>query len=64
MESDGRVEVCVILTQPVYDILDTAINVEVFVNDNSIYIPSNVDIASKWNNNCFMFIVMLPASIF
>ena len=64
MESDGRVEVCVILTQPDTDILDTTINVEVFVNDNSIYIPSNVDIASKLNNNCFMFIVMLSVSIF
>ena len=61
MESDERVEVCVILTQPDTDILDNSVNVEVFVDDNSIYIPSNVDIASKLNNNinCFVFIIKL-----
>ena len=51
MERDDRVEVCVILTQPDYDILDNSINVEVFVDDASINIPSNVNVASKLNNN-------------
>ena len=51
MESDGSVEVCVILTQPDYDIIDNSVNVEVFVDDDSIYIPNNVPIASKLNNN-------------
>ena len=40
-----------ILTQPDDDILDNSINVEVFLDDASIYIPSNVNIASKLNNN-------------
>ena len=49
VEHDGRVEVCVILTQPDYDILDNSVNVEVFVDDNLIYyyIPGNLNIASK-----------------
>ena len=51
VEHDERVEVCVILTQPDDDILDNFINVEVFLDDASIYIPSNVNIASKLNNN-------------
>ena len=50
VERDEIVEVCVILTQPDTDILDTAVNVEVFVDDDSIYIPSNVNKASKFNN--------------
>ena len=51
VERDEIVEVCVSLTQPETDILDNAINVEVFVDDESIYIPSNVNKASKLNNN-------------
>ena len=51
MEHDEIVEVCVILTKPDTDILDNAVNVEVFVDNDSIYIPSNVNIASKLNNN-------------
>ena len=50
VEHDEIVEVCVILTQPNTDILDNSVNVEVFVDDDSIYIPSNVNIASKLNN--------------
>ena len=50
VEPDEIVEVCVILTQPDTDILDNAVNVEVFVDDDSIYVPSNVNIASKLNN--------------
>ena len=50
VELDEIVEVCVILTQPNADILDNSVNVEVFVDDDSIYIPSNVNIASKLNN--------------
>ena len=51
VESDGRVEMCVILTQPDTDILDNSVNVEVFVDDDSIYIPRNSRRASKLNNN-------------
>ena len=50
VESDGSVEVCVILTQPDHNILNNSVNVEVFVNDDSVYIPSNVNIASKLKN--------------
>ena len=50
VERDEIVEVCVILTQPNTDILDNSVNVEVFVDDDSIYIPINVNIASKLNN--------------
>ena len=49
VESDERVEVCVNLTQPLTDILDNTVNVEVFVDDDSIYIPPNAPIASKLN---------------
>ena len=50
VERDERVKVCVILTQPDAGILDNSINVEVFVEDDSIHIPSNVIIASKLKN--------------
>ena len=50
VESDETVEVCVNLTMPDTDILDNTVNVEVFVDDTSIYIPSNALIASKLNN--------------
>ena len=50
VEHDGRVKVCVNLTQPDIDILESSVNVEVFVDDNSIYIPRNVNTASKLNN--------------
>ena len=65
VERDEIVEVCVILTQPDYDILDNSVNVEVYVDGGSIYIPSNVNRASKLNNNinCSRFIIMLPVSI-
>ena len=43
------VEVCVNLTWPDSDILDNSVNVEVFMDDNSIYIPPNAPIASKLN---------------
>ena len=57
MERDERVEVCVILTQPQYDIIDNSVNVEVFVDDDSMYIPRN---ASKLNNsNCLMLMKLL-----
>ena len=50
VESDERVEVCVNLTKPDTDILDNTVNVEVFVDKDSIYIPRNSNIASKLNN--------------
>ena len=51
MERDERVEVCVILTQPDYDIHEHSVNVEVLVYDNLIYIPSSVIIASIFEKN-------------
>ena len=60
VERNERVEVCVILTQPDYDIIDNSVNVEVYVEDDSMYIPSNANIASKLNNsNCFMLMKLL-----
>ena len=62
VESDGRVEMCVILTQPNYDIHEHSVNVEVFVDDNLIYyILGNINIASKLKflllpTICVMFI--------
>ena len=50
VEHDERVEVCVNLTKPDTDILDNTVNVEVFVDNDSIYIPTNSNIASKLNN--------------
>ena len=47
VERNEIVEVCLNLTQPDYDILDNSINIEVFVDDYSISIPSNVYRASK-----------------
>ena len=48
VESDGRVEPCVILTQPDTEIFENSVNVEVFVDDDSIYIPRNSHMASKF----------------
>ena len=65
MESDERVEVCVVVTQPDVDIQVNSVNVEVYVDDDSIYtyISNNTPRASKLNNNInFMFIIMLPGS--
>ena len=53
VERDESVEVCVILTQPGYDILENSVNVEIFVDDDSIYIPINSNIASKLSNNYY-----------
>ena len=50
VEQDERVEVCVILTQPDTDILDNSVNVEVFADDHSLYIPRNSNIESQLNN--------------
>ena len=47
IESEGQVEVCVNLTQPETDILDESLRVDVFTNDNSVYIPPNSLLASK-----------------
>ena len=51
MERDEIVEVCVILTQPDTEIFENSVIVEVFVDDDSIYIPRNSHMASKLNNN-------------
>ena len=50
VEHDEGVEVCVNLTQPDTDILYNSVNVEVFVDNDSIYIHRNSNIASKLNN--------------
>ena len=50
VERDEMVEVCVNLTMPDADIFENTVNVEVFVDDNSIYIPPNARIASKLSN--------------
>ena len=52
VERDERVEVCVVLTQP-HDIFENSVNVEIFVDDDSIYIPINSNIASKLNSNYY-----------
>ena len=53
-----------VLTQPDDDILDNFINVEVFVDDDSIYIPSNVNIASKLTIiNSFIFIIICSLQV-
>ena len=48
VEHDGRVEMCVILTQPDTEIFENSVNVEVFVDDDSIYSPRNSHMASKF----------------
>ena len=66
VERDERVEVCVILTQP-HDILENSVNVEIFVDDDSIYIPINSNKASKLIIiiiNCFLFIIKHKHTLF
>ena len=47
VESEGRVEVCVNLTRPEFDILDETVQVDVFHYDSSVYIPPNPVLASE-----------------
>ena len=47
MESVGQVEVCVNLTHPEIDILDETVQVDVFHDDSSVYIPPNSVLASE-----------------
>ena len=47
IESEGQVEVCVNLTQPMIDILEETVRVEVFNNESSIYIPMDAVLASE-----------------
>ena len=47
IEREGQVEVCVNLTQPMIDILEETVKVEVFNNESSIYIPMDAVLASK-----------------
>ena len=47
IESEGQVEVCVNLTQPMIDILEETVRVEVFNNESSIYIPTDAVLASE-----------------
>ena len=55
VESDETVEVCVTLTMPETDILDNSVNVEVFVDDDSIHIPSNATRASELKKLLLLF---------
>ena len=64
MESAGSVEVCVSLTFPPDDIFEERVNVLVFHNDSSIYVPPNPTFASKHFNSLMYFTVnttLLPA---
>ena len=47
IESKGRVEVCVNLTHTPVDIFNETVRVELYNNDNSIYIPPNAVLASE-----------------
>ena len=47
MESERRVEVCVNLTYPEFDILEETVQVDVFHYDSSVYIPPNPVLASE-----------------
>ena len=47
VESEGRVEVCVNLTRPEIDILNETVQVDVFHDDSSVYIPPNSVLASE-----------------
>ena len=66
VESEGQVEVCVNLTRPEIDILDETVQVDVFHDDSSVYIPPNPVLASElpfcgyWLLN---YIYMLPYSL-
>ena len=45
-ESEGQVEVCVNLTHPSTNIVDETVNVNVFNNESSVYIPDGAKISS------------------
>ena len=46
-EGEGDVEVCVNLTRPTTDILDNFVGVDVYRDDTSLYVPSDVMLASE-----------------
>ena len=46
-ESVGAVNVCVNLTQPLFDILDERVNVYVIDYSRSVYIPPGAPLASE-----------------
>ena len=46
-ECEGQVEVCVNLTQPQTDILDEVIDLDIFRNDTSRYIPAGSPLAGE-----------------
>ena len=61
-ESVGAVNVCVILTQPMFDILDETVNVFVIDDFSSIYIPPGAQLASESSHKCsFLLISSLTA---
>ena len=47
VESESRVEMCVNLTSPEKDIRDETVQVDVFHDDSSVYIPPNSVLASE-----------------
>ena len=56
IESEGQVEVCVNLTQPEIDILEETVRVDIYRDDNSVYIPNNSVLASELSVHYFAYI--------
>ena len=51
-EGVGAVNVCVNLTQPMFDILEETVNVYVVDDSSSVYIPPGAPLASESAHKC------------
>ena len=60
LESEGPVEVCVNLTRPPVDILEETVRVRVTNDEDSIYIPDGVRLASESQLKVCIVLMMTP----
>ena len=61
-ESVGAVNVCVNLTQPLFDILDERVNVYDIDYSRSVYIPPGTPLASELPPNVFLYLSLYSHS--
>ena len=61
-ESVGTVNVCVNLTQPMFDILEETVNVFVIDSPSSIYIPPGAPLASESSHKMLFSFTLLSNS--
>ena len=62
-EGVGAVNVCVNLTQPMFDILDERVNVFVIDNSSSVYIPPGAPLASESSPKWIFYLFSLSPQL-